>query len=323
MFSNRSELRDHVQKMFIQKEFAISGQCNLKSACFDFMARKDALWLIKVLINIDSLQQYHADELKLLSDLFSGTPLVIGQKTHREPLEDGVVYKRYSVPAVNPPTLASILFHKIFPRAFAERGGLYAKVFGETLRERREEEKLSRAQLAKNVGVSERTIYEYERGTMDATQENLLKLEELLDIDLGAPVNLLEYNFGQVKKQIPEKIDDFEQAIQEKLLEIGFEVLWTECTPFDAVTQEKETTNKTRRLIIAGVGHKSERNIKKRVQITRSISDITRKIAMFVLEGSSTKNIEGVPIIRNKELSQFETPNELKREIRKRKYISS
>ena len=112
MFDNRSELADYVQKLFVQKEFAISGQCNLKSTCFDFIARKDViLWLIKVLVNIDSLQQYHANELKLLGNLFSGTPLLVGEKTHRELLEDGVVYKRYSVPAVNPPTLASILFH--------------------------------------------------------------------------------------------------------------------------------------------------------------------------------------------------------------------
>ena len=323
MFGNRSELRNYVQKLFIQKEFAISGQCNLKSACFDFMARKDALWLIKVLINIDSLQPYHADELKLLSDLFSGTPLLVGEKTHREQLENGVVYKRYSVPAVNPPTLASILFHQFFPRVFAERGGLYARILGATLRERREEENLSRAQLAKKVGVSERAIYEYERGTMDATHENLLRLEKILDTDLGLPINLREPNLGKAKKPGPVKIDDFEQTIQEKLLEIGYEVFWTECTPFDAVTKEKETENETQKLIIAGVGHKSEKNIKKRVQITRSISDVTRKIAMFVMEGSSTKNIEGVPIIRNKELSRFETPNELKREIRKRKYISS
>ncbi|MFX1466699.1 MAG: transcriptional regulator, partial [Promethearchaeota archaeon] len=321
-----SELADYVQKLFVQKEFAISGQCNLKSTCFDFIARKDViLWLIKVLINIDSLQQYHANELKLLGNLFSGTPLLVGEKTHREPLEDGVVYKRYSVPAVNPPTLASILFHEFFPKVFAKRGGLYAQILGETLRERREEENLSRAQLAEKIGVSERCIYEYERGTMDASKENLLRLEKVLDTDLSLPIDLLEYDFGTLKQHTPAKIDDFEQNIQEKLLDIGFDVFWTECTPFDALTKEKETEteNENSKLIIAGVGHKSEKNIKKRVQITGSISDITRKIAMFVLEGSSTKNIEGVPIMRLKELSKFETPNELKRTIKKRKGSSS
>ncbi len=324
MFDNRSELAQYVQKLFVQKEFAISGQCNLKSACFDFFARKDViLWLIKVLINIDSLQQYHADELKLLGNLFSGTPLLVGEKTHRELLEDGVVYNRYSVPAVNPPTLASILFHEFFPNVFAKRGGLYARILGESLRERREEENLSRAQLAEKVGVSERCIYEYERGTMDASKENLLRLEKILDTDLSLPIDLLEYDFGNIKRHTPAKIDDFEQNIQEKLLEIGFDVFWTECTPFNAITKEKETENETQKLIIAGVGHKSEKNIKKRVQITGSISDITRKIAMFVLEGSSTKNIEGVPIMRLKELSKFETPNELKRTIKKRKGCSS
>jgi len=289
------------------------------------MARKDViLWLIKVLVNIDSLQQYHADELKLLGNLFSGTPLLVGEKTHREPLEDGVVYKRYSVPAVNPPTLASILFHEFFPKVFAQRGGLYARILGETLRERREEENLSRAQLAEKIGVSERCIYEYERGAMDASKENLLRLEKILDTDLSLPIDLLEYDFGNIRQHIPTKIDDFEKNIQEKLLEIGFDVFWTECTPFDAVTKEKETeTEDAPKLIIAGVGHKSEKNIKKRVQITGSISDITRKIAMFVLEGSSTKNIEGVPIMRLKELSKFETPNELKRTIKKRKGSSS
>jgi putative transcriptional regulator len=317
MFGNRSELRDYVQKLFIQKEFAISGQCNLKSSCFDFMARKDALWLIKILINIDSLQQYHANELKLLSNLFSGTPLIIGEKTHREPLEEDVLYRRRGIPAVNPPTFEKILFHEIFPRAFVERGGLYAKILGETLREKREDENLSRAQLAKKVGVSERTIYEYERGTMDATQENLRRLEKILDIDLGVPINLLTYDIDTIHKQIPTKIDDFEQDIQDRLLEIGFEVFWTECTPFDAVTRETET-EMIQKLIIAGVGHKSEKNIKKRVQITRDIAEITRKIAMFVLEGSSIKNIEGVPIIHDKELSRFETAKELKKAIKKR-----
>jgi len=261
--------------------------------------------------------------LKLLGNLFSGTPLLVGEKTHREPLEDGVVYKRYSVPAVNPPTLASILFHEFLPKVFAKRGGLYARILGEILRERREEENLSRAQLAEKVGVSERCIYEYERGTMDASKENLLRLEQILDTDLSLPIDLLEYDFGNIKQRTPTKIDDFEQNIQEKLLEIGFDVFWTECTPFDAITKEKETENETQKLIIAGVGHKSEKNIKKRVQITGSISDITRKIAMFVLEGSSTKNIEGVPIMRLKELSKFETPNELKRTIKKRKGSSS
>ncbi len=327
MFGNRSELQNYVQKLFIQKEFAIS-QCDLKSTCFDFLARKDViLWLIKVLINIDSLQQYHADELKLLGNLFSGTPLLVGEKTHREPLEDGVVYKRYSVPAVNPPTFRSILFHEFLPKVFAQRGGLYARILGETLRERREEVNLSRAQLAEKVGVSERCIYEYERGTMDASKENLLRLEKILNTDLSLPIDLLEYDFGNIKQHSPAKIDDFEQIIQEKLIGMGFEVFWTECTPFDAVTKEKEkekeTENEATTLIIAGVGHKSEKNIKKRVQITGSISDITRKIAMFVLEGSSTRNIEGVPIMRLKELSKFETPNELKRTIKKRKGSSS
>jgi putative transcriptional regulator len=312
--------------LFIEKKFAISGQCNLKSTCFDFIARKDViLWLIKVLINIDSLQQYHANELKLLGDLFSGTPLLVGEKTHREPLEDGVVYKRYSVPAVNPPTFRSILYHEFLPKVFAKRGGLFARILGETLREKREEENLSRAQLAEKVGVSERCIYEYERGTMDASKENLLRLEKILDTDLSIPIDLLEYDFGDIKPHIPAKIDDFEQNIQEKLMDMGFEVFWTECSPFDAVTKEQEieTENETQKLIIAGVGHKSEKNIKKRVQITGSISDITRKIAMFVLEGSSIKNIDGVPIMRLKELSKFETPNELKRTIKKRKGSSS
>jgi predicted transcriptional regulator len=99
----------------------------------------------------------------------------------------------------------------------------------------------------------------------------------------------------------------------------GFEVFWTECTPFDAVTRETETeAEMIQKLIIAGVGHKSEKNIKKRVQITRDIAELTRKIAMFVLEGSSIKNIEGVPIIRDKELSRFETAKELEKAIKKR-----
>lgn len=319
MENNRLSHLKKVSAAFQRTGYVVSQQHYVRSSCFDLAARKQSdLILLKILLNIDNFRELHAKELALLSLLFSASPLIVGEKTRKAPVEDGVVYERFSIPVVNYHTLREILYERLLPLVYAKRGGLYSNIDGEKLKNARENKDLSLGDVAELIGVSRKAIYEYERSNMNSTIKTALRLEEVFDVPLTVPLNIFSWMVEQkesieigLNQPIPGSA--LERLVQKALLQLGLNVLWTEGAPFDAVAE------KEKKVLITGIGSAKEKGVKERIEIMGSVSKVVGRNVMFVMEGKCLEpNISGVPVIRRKELKQIEKPEKLFEVIKER-----
>src|SRR5512137_2859121 len=215
-------LAENVSGLLKQAGFAISARCYLRPRSFDLAARKEDLFiLIKILSNIDGLNERTAVEVRRLAKHLLGRTILIGEKSRDQYLERGAVYFRYGIPTVSVPTLADCLLDGVLPLVYAAHGGLYVRIDGTRMRELRLARGISLGALASELGVSRRTISKYEVEDMDTTVDVAIKLEEIFEQELIQPVNpFLPGNDVEDKGPVTD-------TILQLLLEIGFEVVPT------------------------------------------------------------------------------------------------
>ncbi len=308
------ECRDAVSKIseiLLGAGYNIAENTDFRSSCFDIVARKGlSLLLLKVHKNIDAFREDAGKELKILSRMLFASPIVIGNKTRKEAVQDCFVYERQGLPAINTETFERFITENIFPLVFAKRGGLYVKIDGETLRREREKREMSFGDLASSIGVSRRTIYEYERGSMASTLETALRLEEVLDIPIVVPVNVVSW-LVEVEEEIPEQEaeDELEEEVRQTLCELGLKVVLARKAPFDALTADQKDQQK---VVITGLGYAQEKRIEQRIISVEKVSQVAQKYAMFVIDKDKIKKISTeVPVIPKEELQAIEEPEEL------------
>jgi len=286
--------------------FTVSEICSYRSRSFDLAARRDEiLILLKILTNIDGISREIAEEMKRIAAYLSGSPVIIGERVGFRPLERGVVYYRYDIPSVNVETLYDYLVDDCPPVVYSSPGGLYVSIDGEKLRERRLQEGLSLGDLASYLGTSRRTISKYEEG-MDATIENALKLEEILDTLLIKNIDFLNIQKPvEVDEGVEKKLSEIERLVVEKFKSMGFDVLPTLHSPFDTISKDDCST-----LLIAI--HRRIDALKKRAKLLRSISEVAYALSLLVVESSSgSMSIEGNPVLNKDELRSVESSKEL------------
>ena len=282
--------------------FIISERCDTRPRSFDLAARRDdLLLLIKVISNIDGLNEETTGEMQFLSKHLHGYPIVIGEKTRDHSLETGVVYFRYGVPAFDISTMQDCFIEDIPPLIYAEHGGLYVNLKGNILKEERIRKNISLGALASLLGVSRRTISKYEEGGMAASVDVALKLEEVLDKGFSVAVDLFEkLHSNDIQKQ--ENVAK-ESKIFSSLKNMGFEVLPISQAPFDAVSQSSNRRDGT--TILTGVGEYSKTIVKK-AHLMSSISEVALTQSVLIVHGASkTKNIEKTVLVEEKELKKF------------------
>lgn len=189
---SRDIIADQTIEVLRHAGFMVSDKCDIRPRSFDIAARRgETLILCKILLNLDGLTEETANEMHVLSEILGGTPLVIGEKTRDQPLEDNVIYTRYKITAVNIQTFYDYFIEGIPPMVSASPGGLYVPIDGSALKEARIENNLSLGSLAGIIGVSRRTISKYEEEGMHASIDTVLILEDLLQIELAQPIDIL------------------------------------------------------------------------------------------------------------------------------------
>jgi putative transcriptional regulator len=287
---------------------------DFRFSCFDIVARKGlTLLLLKVHENVDALSEETGKELKILSRMLLASPLIIGNRTRKETVQDGLVYERQGLPAINSETFERFIHENVLPIVFARRGGLYVKIDGNKLRREREKKEMSFGDLANSVGVSRRTIYEYERGGMDSTLETALKLEEALDVPIAVPINIISWTVEEQEIPEQEAEDELQEEIRKTLSELGLRVVFARKAPFDALTADQKDQQK---VVITGLGYAQEKGIEQRIISVEKVSQVAQKFAMFVVDKDKIKKISTeVPVIPKEELQAIEGPEELFRLI--------
>ena len=316
----RNEILKEINELLLSQGFESSHIYD--RSCFDMVARKKfLLLLLKVLINIDGFTGKQAEEIKKLAHYFIASPLIVGVKSKKEYLEEDVVYERHGIPVIAVETLRNIIMENIYPEIFADRGGYFVQIDGNILSEIREKQNLSLKDLADMAHVSRETIYKYEHGLVRACPETVMMLENILNLKITLSVDLFK---------IPQKPgtepNEFPKAEPKELVDLGFGIIPTHRTPFDAIAKtdlkslkEKEANNQNS--MITNMEKNRGYNILKKMALSvKDLSEITGSSAVFIFENKKKlENIKGIPVVHNWEIEDMENSGEFIKLIKERK----
>lgn len=268
-------------QVFREAGFQTSQPCDVEPSSFELAARrKEQLVLLKFLRNADEVEEAGSEEMKRISHHLAGSPLVVAERSGGAPLKPGVVYRRHGVPSVNARTLADYLLEGSPPLAFVGPGGLYVRIDGPALSRARLARGLSLGDVACHLGVSRRTVQKYEREGMAATVEKAVRLEELLQVDVVRPQDLLEP--APSHEPPPRPLSDRRLL---RLRALGFEVHPATRAPFDAVLQmEAPEAALEERTLLVGLGGPNAITYR-RARITASISAVAKTASAFFVRG--------------------------------------
>ncbi|MGV8118007.1 transcriptional regulator [Methanothrix soehngenii] len=288
-------LAAHVEEVLREAGFSTSDRCYLRPRSFDLAARRDDQFLfLKILSNIDGLNERTALEIRRLAKHLLASPILVGEKTRDQYLERGAVYFRYGIPTLSLFTLADCLLEGALPLVYAAHGGLYVRIDGDRMRQIRLARGISLGALATELGVSRRTISKYEVEDMDTSVDVALKLEEIFNEELIEPVDPFQTEaVAEVKGPVTDNI-------LRLLLEIGFEVVPTAQAPFNAITREGKL------VVLTGVGKFSQSIIKK-ARLMSSLSSVARTKSVVIVDGETKLEcIEETVLIEKRELEDID-----------------
>jgi putative transcriptional regulator len=295
----KSEILSTTERILEKAGFKLSKRCSSRSSCFDFAAHKhDQLIFLKICADIGNACLNDAAELQKISGCFSATPLIIGEKTRKKPLEDDTVYTRYDICVITSETLQDMVLKGTHPLVEAGPGGYYIKLDGTLVKKRRQEMGLSVGKLAEMVGISRRTLYGYERGLAKASVPAAYRLEYIL----GAPVvqnadisQAPEHTcFLAAAQQLASKYCLL-KAIFRKFAKFNFRITCTRRAPFDFIARCPKDEVK----IIGGVTEEGERNSDQRKEEIASVGAIIGAHVVFISHGKRNRE-EKIPVICQK-----------------------
>lgn len=296
----KTVLVNNVVNILIKNGFSVA----VSEGCFDIAARREHLILIKILLNIDGMNEEQATSLRTVSYFLSAYPMVVAVKTNREFLNDEMIYSRFQLPVVTPGTLNTVLEEEAVAIKSA-KGRHTAEIDAAALREKRSEMKMSMQELADAVGISKKALYEIETKRVNPTVETLERLEKQLKIDLKT-----NYEMKVAEKTFMKPKDEFERTVDKELKRMGMESSSVRYAPFEIIGREKFS-------VITSLS-KDGLKIKREARTVRSLSDILATSGFFVAKKSEGKAVSGVPVLLESELPEIDTPKELKKVIKEK-----
>jgi len=305
---DREEILENVKKILTEAQFQVSVLHSVRPMSFDILARRgNILLIIKILTNIDALSEDAAKDLKTLSLLLGGSPLIIGEKSSLNLLEDNVAYFRFGIGVITLNTLKKYFVEGEPLTAYAGPGGLYVNINEEKFKEARENKNISIGVLARELGISRRMARMYEEGA-NARLEIARRIEKILGKEVISPVDL----HGGQKKYFIENIEKdinrfklFQREILSLIREIGYSIIPLERCPFEAFSKERKN------VLLTCIGKFNYRLIK-RAKLVKDISKITEQEAVFFTDRYKFgRNVEGIPVILKNELEKMREPEDI------------
>ena len=196
------------------------------------------------------------------------------------------------------------------PREFIQRGGRFVAIDGAKLKEIRLSQNMTKEDLAGCVQVSARAILAYEKDEMDVSKDVAERLEKVLETDLIIPIDLLGNSVIRphiAPPKRPQDIPHLEERVNRFFERLGMKVLWTDRAPFHVAAKE------TGPPLMSGVGSIRSWGLQKRMEIIKSVSDVTDADAIIIVEeGRAEETVADLPVIKQLELDDIEETDELK-----------
>lgn len=306
MTSNIQRLHEKVSRILERAGYSVglvSYPSGERKRSINFIAKKqNRTLLIKAIDDVDLVSENEAKELKSLSLMFKAKGIIVGERSHKGKLEDMVIYERFNIPTITPESL-ECLVHNGSIYIYAGRGGYYVRIDGKKLKEKRESRRLSLGNVAQLLGLTRKTVYEYERGYLNTTLHKAIRIMDLFGEDVLKPFNLDELEVkGSMEYPVPEEIIEKEIIVQ--LSSKGFQVVHTKATPIDVAAQ---LNCKSYRIVFA-IKHRREKDMMPKVEALHRIINIIRAKAVAIVSSvSEEKDVEslGICAIREDDLRRY------------------
>jgi len=135
------------------------AECLGIHSSFDIIAKRgEYIFLIKILSNIEALNQKIGNDLKKVANVVSGIPLVIGDHMKGKKLMDDVLYSRYEIKVMNFQTFKKVVFGEL-PRIRAIRGNYCVRINPEILASLRKKFNMTQKELSERLSISRQSVY--------------------------------------------------------------------------------------------------------------------------------------------------------------------
>lgn len=273
---------------------------------FDIVGRREHLFLIKTLLNVDALDESHALDLRAVSYFLSAYPFVISQRNNRGHLNDTTVYSRFELPVMTPHLFKSVLEEEEMIVTHSSKGRHTQEINTFTLKEKRKGLGFTLEELAHQIGISKKAMYEIENKRVNPQRETVRKLERMLSTELILPYEMKHTEAVYLKPK-----HSFQRTVSMEFSRIGIDNSSVHSSPFEIIGKESFS------LITNLATIPSE--AKKELTEMKQLSGILSSKAVLISKRSYKESVEGVPVISEPELSELKTSKELSEVIDERK----
>ncbi|MCK5304184.1 MAG: helix-turn-helix domain-containing protein, partial [Candidatus Heimdallarchaeota archaeon] len=180
---------------------------------------------------------------------------------------------------------------------------------------------LSYADLAQKVGVSRRTIYEYEH-SINPPPETAALLEDVLESPLAEGIRIfdLEIENEERPNYSIESLSSMKEDVSQILQDLGFlSQFWTKLSPFDAFGEHKSQDMHSGLNVLVCVDDAQNKQVINRAVLTHNIASLTKRRAIMIVEDDKeTPLTQTIPTFSIDELQQMKKAFELvKRWVKK------
>ncbi|RLJ00463.1 MAG: hypothetical protein DRP03_00015 [Candidatus Aenigmatarchaeota archaeon] len=273
------------------------------NGCFDIIAKKGRdMFLLKVLLNIDSLTENEARNLKIIAKYMSATPIIIGKRTRKENLHDFAVYERFGIPSITNTTFKNYIAG-IKPFIKATRGGLRVKVDSKKINKALS--KYSLHYLAQAAGISIKTARKCRDGNV-ISLEMACRVEELLNDSIACGIDLeKDYKVRDIEATCP-----FERLVEYVLGNFDMAFSFVKRTPFNMLLKKDE--------IMISTTSQNMSLIKNKIQQMRTFKEKFDVPSFIIIKRTKRKVMAGLPIFGIDEIKDLGCYENLCYEVKER-----
>jgi len=202
--------------------------------------------IVKLSRDTSEVGRAEREELKRLSATMKVNAFVVANSRDGQELIKGVIYDLEGLKVLTPETIVDAARDYEQPAIFEDRDGFKIKISGEVLRSLRIGKGYSRGALAERLGVSRRTIYDYEREAVKPTLEIAEKIIREFGEDVVMPVNIFDSSeevvASKASSQGPPLDSRVEEIIVERLKRNGWKLYHARRAPLDIVVAKESVS---------------------------------------------------------------------------------
>ncbi len=303
--SGIEELGERVQSILRRHGFEVeilSYPVEHSRRSIDMLAKREgeARIFIKVAEDAAALPASELRELRRASAVLSAKPLLVADSEAGEQIEDIVAYERVGVYTVSSEGLRRIVEGEgIY--VVRRQGRFYMRIDGEKLREAREKKGYSLGDVAAILGVSRRSVYLYEHGSIDITLDKAIRLLEVFGEEVFKPIEILENSDYPVYDAGGQRCDTSNEAyVVEAARQAGAKVIHMKHTAADIAV----ATTASKAVIL--VDHGRRDNVEERAEEAAKIGRYADAELYALVESKTMK-----PDLEGKGFTVFVNPQEL------------